>query len=97
MLPLRIITIVFIFFLSSQVLLAQDWQELKGQHFIIYFVQDKDFADEILRKAERDYERIATDLGYIRYSNFWTWANRVNIYLYPDRASYLKASGQPEW
>jgi hypothetical protein len=88
---------ILVFFLFSQALLAQDWQELKGEHFIVYFVQGKFFANKVLHKAEREYERIASDLGYVRYSNFWTWANRVKIYIYPDQASFLEASGQPEW
>lgn len=82
---------------QAQLSLAQEWQELKGDHFIVYFVQDKVFANKVLRKAEKDYERIAADLGYARYSNFWTWANRVGIYIYPDHASYVGGSGEAEW
>ena len=63
----------------------------------MYFTQDESFASDISHKAEKDYKRIASDLGYARYSNFWTWANRVKIYIYPDRNSYLEASNQPEW
>ncbi|MGD9014768.1 MAG: hypothetical protein PVI33_01925 [Candidatus Omnitrophota bacterium] len=77
--------------------IAQEWKELKGSHFIVYFTQDKNFASDVLRKAEKDYDRIASDLGYARYSNFWTWSNRVKIYIHPDHASYLRAANQPEW
>lgn len=84
-------------FSAVTVSLAQDWQELKGEHFIVYFIQDKPFASNVLHKAEREYGRIATDLGYARYSNFWTWENRVKIYIYFDHRSFLEASGQPEW
>ena len=87
---------IAVLFLSVQAA-AQEWQELKGEHFIIYFGQDRNFASNALRKAEANYERIATDLGYARSSNFWTWSNRVKIYIYPDQKSYVTHTGQPEW
>ena len=76
-----------------------DWKEIKGDHFILYFTEDKDFdkAKDILDKAEVYYRRIATELGYPRYSEFWTWDNRVKIYIYPTRELYLKATEQPSW
>jgi len=77
--------------------LAADWQELKGDHFIIYYDKNGDFAKETLRFAETYYTRIASDLGYARHSDFWQWENRVEIYLYPTEAEYLKATGQPAW
>lgn len=74
-----------------------DWLESKGEHFIVYFTQDEKFAREVLNEAERYYRNIAGDLGYARYSEFWTWDKRVKIYIYPDRASFLAATGQPSW
>jgi hypothetical protein len=91
-LPLFIL--VFGFWISSY---AQEWQELKGEHFLVYFTQDKKFAQEVLDKAEVYYQRIASDLGYPRYSEFWLWDKRVKIYIYPDHASFLAATGQPQW
>jgi len=76
---------------------AQDWQELKDEHFIVYFTGDKKFPQEVLYKAEVYYQRIASDLGYPRYSEFWLWENRVKIYIYQDHDSFLKATGQPQW
>jgi hypothetical protein len=73
------------------------WQELSSEHFIIYFLENKDFAQEVLDKAEVYYRNIALQLGYPRYSEFWTWENRVKIYIYPDRDSFQKATGQPTW
>ncbi|MBN1405354.1 MAG: hypothetical protein JW946_02420 [Candidatus Omnitrophica bacterium] len=73
------------------------WQEIKGEHFLIYFTGDEKFAKESEQKAEYYYRNIALDLGYQRYSEFWLWDNRVKIYIYPDHASYIKATGQPEW
>lgn len=83
------------------------WQELKGTHFIVYFTksekaegeraQAEKFAKEVLRKAEQCYKTTADELGYRRYSNFWTWDNRMKIYIYPDHKSYVELGGQPEW
>lgn len=77
--------------------LAQDWQEVRGEHFLVYFAESGQFAKDVLEKAEIYYRRIASDLGYPRYSNFWTWDNRVKIYIYPDRESFLKVTKQASW
>jgi hypothetical protein len=82
---------------SSQAALAFEWREEKGEHFIIYYVGDKNFAQEALNTCEIYYRRIASDLGYPRHSDFWTWEKRVKIYIYADRGSYLAASGEPSW
>ncbi len=78
---------------------ARGWQELKGEHFIVYFSRDEDtkFSQEVLDRAEVYYKRIASDLGYARYSEFWLWDKRVKIYIYPDHASFLAATAQPQW
>lgn len=77
---------------------AQEWQVLRGDHFIIYYEKDSDgFVKDVLRSAEYDYSQIASDLGYVRYANFWQWENRVKIFIYPDQDSFLKATGQPSW
>lgn len=90
--------IIFVFILTvDNMLLAEDWLEAKGEHFIVYFTQDKDFANNVLNEAEKDYSRIALDLGYPRYSEFWLWDKRVKIYIYPDHKSFIKATNQPEW
>ncbi len=86
--------LIFIFLSSS---FAQEWQELKGEHFIAYFNQEQKFAKEVLDSAEIYYRRIAADLGYPRYNDFWLWDKRVKIYIYPDHASFIKETGQPEW
>ena len=76
---------------------AGDWSEKKSEHFIVYFNQNEQFAQDVLNGAEKDYRNIAYDLGYARYSEFWTWDKRVKIYIYPDRSSFLKATAQPTW
>lgn len=85
---------IFLFTCAS---FAQEWQELKGEHFIAYFTLEQKFAQEVLNRAEVYYQKIASDLGYPRYNDFWLWDKRVKIYIYPDHASYLKATEQPEW
>ncbi|MBU0549047.1 MAG: hypothetical protein KJ838_01835 [Candidatus Omnitrophica bacterium] len=96
---MKIIYSIFISLLLATTLAAQEWQELKSEHFMLYFLSDenKEFSRGVLNKAEKDYNRIASDLGYSRNSNFWTWDNRVKIFVYPDHETYLKESGQPEW
>ena len=84
-----------IFFCSDSY--AFDWQELSGEHFIVYFLENKNFAQDTLDKAEVYYRNIAMELGYPRYSDFWTWDNRVKIYIYPDRKTYLQLTGEPAW
>jgi len=88
---------ILCFFCCLPLFCAVQWQELGSDHFFVYFAQDDNFAKEVSDKAEEYYIKIATDLGYPRYSQFWTWENRVKIFLYPDRESYLKETGQPSW
>jgi hypothetical protein len=82
---------------STGVSFAQEWRSLASDHFIVYFTEDENFAKDISNKAEYYYVRIASDLGYPRYSEFWTWDNRVKIYIYPDHDSYLKVSKMSSW
>lgn len=77
--------------------LAGDWQELKGEHFIVYYKQSDEFARNVLNKAEDCYRFSAQDLGYSRVSDFWTWNKRVKIYIYNDHESFLTATSQPSW
>jgi len=76
---------------------GQDWQEVKSKHFIVYFQDDKEFAEKTLGRAEIYYDKIADELAYARYSNFWTWANRVKIYIYPGQKSFHKYTNQADW
>ena len=94
----RTVIIAFLLFLGCRAACgAEGWQELGSDHFVVYYVQDENFAREVAAKAEKYYVQIASDLGYPRYSEFWTWNNRVKIYIFGDRASYLKVSKQPDW
>ncbi len=86
------------------------WKKVNGKHFIIYYTEDKkpadrpaesakpaEFARDVMRKAEQCYKGIADELGYTRHSKFWTWDNRMKIYIYPDHDSYVKIARQPKW
>ena len=73
------------------------WEELKGDHFIVYYQGHKRFARQVLRKAEYYYDRIARDLGYARYENFWKWERRCKVFIYPDQETYVRGTGQPSW
>lgn len=90
-------TIAVFIFLSATIASAQEWKELSSDHFIVYFTGDEKFAKDVSGKAEVYYRRIATELGYPRYSEFWIWDNRVKIYIYPKKSSFLKATNQPKW
>jgi len=76
---------------------AIEWKAINGEHFIVNYLNDDNFAREVSDKAEIYYRNIATDLGYPRYSEFWIWDKRVKVYIYPDHESFLKATGQPTW
>jgi len=94
---LKLFLFIFLGVLSLAANYPGDWLEKKSEHFVVHFTQDEKFALDVLDAAEKDYRNIAYDLGYVRYSEFWTWDKRVKIYIYPDKSSFLKASGQPTW
>jgi len=76
---------------------AEEWLQISSDHFLVFYFGDDKFPRDVSRWAEYYYQRIATELGYPRYSEFWTWDKRVKIYIYPDHDSFLKATGQPTW
>jgi len=94
---IKLIVIAILIFFCLGEANKEYWQQADSEHFVIYFTQDKDFAQQVLDEAEKDYQSIATDLGYARYSEFWTWDKRAKIYIYPDKSSFLAASGQEGW
>jgi len=95
---IRILFFFFCILILIETSFAQvAWQELSGEHFIVYFTDEEKLAKSILEKAEFYYRNIATELGYPRYSEFWLWDKRVKIYIYPDHEAFLKATGQPNW
>lgn len=86
-------------FLFTHPALAEDWSELKDEHFVVFYppAQDSAWARKVLWKAESYYEKIATQIGYSRYSDFWTWDERVKIIIFENQESYLRKTGQPQW
>ncbi len=105
--------LTFVFLLINSLAYAQKSQEIKSDHFIVFYtcaaessnstdsfgniIEAEDFSKDVLRKSEVYYERIAEDLGYQRTSGFWTWDKRVKIYLYPDHDEFVKFSNHPVW
>jgi len=71
------------------------WKEVKEEHFIVYYSGRKKFAEEVSRRAEFFYDKIANDLGYDRHSNFWQWDNRVKIYLFATREEFVLQTALP--
>ena len=72
---------VFILFVFCNNGFCDDWSELKGKHFIIEYLKtdDVDFARKVLNQAELYYQKIAKNIGYTRYKDFWTWDERTKI------------------
>ena len=76
---------------------TEDWKLLNGEHFLIFYLEDDTFAQEVLRHAERYYDNIASDLGYSRYEKFWQWEERAKIYVYQTREEFIQATGSAKW
>jgi hypothetical protein len=77
---------------------AVTWKELKDKHFIAYHTKDHaSFARTVTKRSESYYKSIPKRLGITRFGQFWTWDNRVKIYLYPDRATFLNETKTPVW
>jgi len=97
----KFLTFVVITFFSIHTFTAAayavQWKDKSSEHFIVYYIEDDSFAKNVLDDAEVCYRRIASELGYPRYSEFWLWDNRAKIYIHKDRKSYLKATGMPAW
>ncbi len=95
--PLRMtVTAIYCFLTLCSPAHADGWKELKSEHFIVYYLDGDQFAADVSQASEKYYSRIASDLGYARYDNFWTWDNRAKIYLYSDRDGYL-STGAQKW
>ncbi len=105
-----ILCALFLALVPSAGPLAAEWAQVKGTHFIVCYdpstkrPQDaaypgeiERFANDVLNEAERYYTAVASDLGYARASDFWTWDKRVRIYIYSDHEAYVNSSGHPAW
>jgi len=86
----------FIFLLCTTAT-AEEWKVVKSEHFLVYYINNKKFAREVLVRAEKYYSKIASDLNYSRYDNFWRWDNRAKIYLYKTHEDFMRATGKNPW
>jgi hypothetical protein len=78
---------------------AEDgWNSVKSTHFVIsYRGAPADFCEQVAGEAERCYDRITDDLGFLRY-DFWLWDNRARIFIFDNAQQYQSsASGLPAW
>lgn len=73
------------------------WQELKGKHFVVYYMEDEKAARATLNRAENYYKTITADLGFTRHDRFWLWEKRVSIRLYQSREAFVKDTSAPAW
>ncbi len=78
---------------------SESWSEEKGKHFIVQYLDAEDYVwvRKVLRHAEDYYDKLAHQIGYARYQNFWTWDERVKIIIYPDKERFTNETGQPAW
>lgn len=92
------VTIAFFLLFSSLTYSQDQWEQIPSEHFIVYFyAPNQQFAEDVSTAAEEYYDNVAEELGYVRYSKFWKWNNRVKVYIYPDHKAYLLASRQQNW
>jgi hypothetical protein len=76
---------------------GDDWQTLKGTHFLVQHRGQAPFAAEALRAAEAAYGRVSGDLGFERRDGFWLFERRVTIRIYETREAFSLATGAPAW
>ena len=72
----------------------KEWEELKGQNFIIYYRSQvtMDFVQTTMDSAEQEFQRVTQSLGISRYQG-WHWDKRAVIYIYRDSDDYTKNGG----
>lgn len=90
---------LFFMFGMCSAVCAQEWREIKDDHFVVYYdpAVGRDAAQTLLRRAEDYYRKIGDQIGYNRYTNFWTWDERVKIFVFADQKSFVESTGQPAW
>ncbi len=90
---------LFLLFSAVPVEAVDSWPEVKSKHFIVKYElsKDKRLAEKILHRSERAYKRISSEIGYKRYTKFWTWDDRVKIVLFKDKKTFSRETGQPDW
>jgi hypothetical protein len=95
------IVVLFGLLIWQSELRAEEWREDDSEHFVVFYLQDADFASEVVGRAEEHYDRINVDLGLThvvkRERAPRLLENRCRIYLYNDKDEYVKATGSPDW
>jgi hypothetical protein len=84
-------------FIYASVAFAIPFNELKGEHYIIYYTGERLYAENVMTRAEDYYDSICRRLGYVRYDNFWLWEKRCRIYIYASAQEYQKETHFPHW
>ena len=95
----RLFLSCFIIFFAAGAEASKVWQDIKDSHFVVHynFKEDLPAVRSVLRKAEEYYTKIAQQIGYSRYRNFWTWDERVKIIIFPDQETFIRNTNQPAW
>ncbi|MBF0594378.1 MAG: hypothetical protein HQL22_05355 [Candidatus Omnitrophica bacterium] len=100
---MRLITffiLILVMVLCSGNAVAQEaFIDMKSTHFMVRYTLPEESAAalEVLSKAEQILDRISRDIGFVKYTDFWTWDKRVKIILFPDQISYTRFTGQAQW
>jgi hypothetical protein len=93
-----ILSLVFVA-IAGSLYCAEDFEEKKSDHFIVYY-KDTDipmeFINNVIDYAERYYDELTQKLGFTRF-DYWTWEKRARIYVFPDKEAYIKSTQQPGW
>ena len=99
----KVFLLVTLVLLGLDIVCAQEWKNLdwqlkKATHFIIYYNQDVPEKDilEVEKSCEKYYQSVTKKLGLVRF-NFWLWERRTKLYIFKDRADYIRYTGSPEW
>jgi hypothetical protein len=76
---------------------AEEWNEYKPQHFIIYYKSAPlDFVETVAKTSEEYYTEITSNLGFTRYK-VWSGDERVQIYIYDHAEDYVASGKQAGW
>jgi hypothetical protein len=91
--------LIFCSFASFALAQGSPFREINSKHFVAQYTleEERGLAQKVLDRAELYYDKVARDIGYSRYQNFWTWESRVKIVIFPDQVSFARFTGQPGW
>jgi len=92
-----ILILLFALICTGMPVCAEEWNEYKRTHFIIYYKKAPlDFVKTVEETAEQYYREIAENLGFTRYKG-WSWDDRAIIYIYDDAEDYVESGKQAGW